>query len=318
MANFLSAITSIDGALRLLESGTGSDFVGIVAPAAITTSYTLTLPETDSSGTQALVSNGSGVLSWSSFAASIHTHTASAITSGAIQLQYGGTGNNLDSVTAWSSLIVDAGNKISAIAPNTSTTRKYWGMTGTGSAGQVPTWTQPGFSELSGSASLASQVSGVLPIANGGTNAVSQFTLGLAYYSGTSITTTDDIRRISAGVLGLSEASPSVVALRLVGHSLGSAVYSVAGDLDIYTSSGTDALALSASGHLYIQASGSTVFDCHRVAGTNYIAFFGATPVAKQAHIADPSGGSTVDSEARTAINAALLALETYGLLATS
>lgn len=48
------------------------------------------------------------------------------------------------------------------------------------------------------------------------------------------------------------------------------------------------------------------------------IGFFAATPVAKQAFIADPSGGATVDAEARTAITAVITALENYGLLATS
>lgn len=48
------------------------------------------------------------------------------------------------------------------------------------------------------------------------------------------------------------------------------------------------------------------------------IGFLGADAVARQSHIADPSGGSTEDSQARTAINAILDALEAYGLLATS
>lgn len=48
------------------------------------------------------------------------------------------------------------------------------------------------------------------------------------------------------------------------------------------------------------------------------IGFFAATPVAKQAFIADPTGGATVDAEARTAITAVITALENYGLLATS
>jgi hypothetical protein len=40
--------------------------------------------------------------------------------------------------------------------------------------------------------------------------------------------------------------------------------------------------------------------------------------VAAQAHIADPTGGTTVDAEARTAIGSILTALETLNLLATS
>ncbi|HWH31201.1 MAG TPA: hypothetical protein VNU01_00875, partial [Egibacteraceae bacterium] len=42
----------------------------------------------------------------------------------------------------------------------------------------------------------------------------------------------------------------------------------------------------------------------------------GATPVTQRTHIADPSGGITSDSQARTAINAILDLLEAYGLMA--
>ena len=58
-----------------------------------------------------------------------------------------------------------------------------------------------------------------------------------------------------------------------------------------------------------------------RIRGTGSaaaIAFLGATPSARLAHVADPSGGATVDAEARTAINSILATLETFGLHATS
>jgi len=48
------------------------------------------------------------------------------------------------------------------------------------------------------------------------------------------------------------------------------------------------------------------------------IGFLGVNAAAQQSHIADPSGGSTVDSEARTAINSILSVLETFGFTATS
>lgn len=48
------------------------------------------------------------------------------------------------------------------------------------------------------------------------------------------------------------------------------------------------------------------------------IGFLGAAPVARQAHVADPSGGATVDAEARSAINSILATLENFGLHATS
>jgi hypothetical protein len=44
----------------------------------------------------------------------------------------------------------------------------------------------------------------------------------------------------------------------------------------------------------------------------------GKVPVVTQTHIADPSTGATVDSQARTAINAILDVLEAFGLTATS
>jgi len=48
------------------------------------------------------------------------------------------------------------------------------------------------------------------------------------------------------------------------------------------------------------------------------IGFLGATPAARIAHVADPSGGATVDAEARSAINSILATLETFGLHASS
>ncbi len=45
------------------------------------------------------------------------------------------------------------------------------------------------------------------------------------------------------------------------------------------------------------------------------IAFFGSqTPISKQAAITPPSGGATIDSEARTAINTIITRLQSLGL----
>lgn len=50
---------------------------------------------------------------------------------------------------------------------------------------------------------------------------------------------------------------------------------------------------------------------------TQKIGFYGATPVVQGASIADPTGGATVDTEARTAINSLISRLEAAGLIAT-
>jgi len=46
------------------------------------------------------------------------------------------------------------------------------------------------------------------------------------------------------------------------------------------------------------------------------LAFYGVTPVDQPATIADPTGGATVDAEARTAINSLIDRLQELGLIA--
>ena len=59
------------GTLKLLEnSGNGTNSIAIRAPAAVTTDTTLTLPDGAGSNGQALTTNGSGVLSWTTIASS--------------------------------------------------------------------------------------------------------------------------------------------------------------------------------------------------------------------------------------------------------
>ncbi len=55
------------GGLRLQDT-TGGEYVALQAPATIATSYTLTLPVDDGTAGQALITDGSGVLSWSTSA----------------------------------------------------------------------------------------------------------------------------------------------------------------------------------------------------------------------------------------------------------
>lgn len=50
---------------------------------------------------------------------------------------------------------------------------------------------------------------------------------------------------------------------------------------------------------------------------TQKLGFFGSDPVEQQPAVSDPSGGGTVDSQARTAIIAIKSELENYGLLDT-
>ena len=50
-------------------------------------------------------------------------------------------------------------------------------------------------------------------------------------------------------------------------------------------------------------------------ASTSLVGFFGVTPVDQPATVADPTGGGTIDAEARTAINALIDRLQELGLI---
>lgn len=51
-------------------------------------------------------------------------------------------------------------------------------------------------------------------------------------------------------------------------------------------------------------------------ATSSLLGFYGVTPVDQPATVADPAGGGTVDTEARTAINAIIDRLQELGLIA--
>jgi hypothetical protein len=78
------------GDLRLQDT-TGGQFVALQAPGTIATSYTLTLPVDDGTSGQALITDGSGVLSWSS-AASGDVYGPASATDDAIARFDGTTG----------------------------------------------------------------------------------------------------------------------------------------------------------------------------------------------------------------------------------
>lgn len=75
--------------------------------------------------------------------------------------------NNISGMTTLGDTIYGgASGARSRLAANTTGTNKYLQSVSSG----APTWNQVAFSDLSGQASLTTQVSGILPIVNGGTN----------------------------------------------------------------------------------------------------------------------------------------------------
>ena len=66
------------GDLRLQDT-TGGQYVALQAPGTITSSFTLTLPDTDGDPSQVLTTDGSGVLSWSTPSAGVSQAKVTAI-----------------------------------------------------------------------------------------------------------------------------------------------------------------------------------------------------------------------------------------------
>ena len=207
----------VKGTLRL--SGSTSGYVGF-APAAAAGSTTYLLPAADGSAGQFLSTNGSATLSWSSSSAGVTSFSAgstgftpSTATSGVVALAgtlnvaNGGTGqtsytngqlligNSTGNTLAKTTLTAGSGVTISNGAGTITVSATGLGGTvtsvsGTGTVNGITlsgTVTSSGNLTLGGAlsgVSLTSQVSGTLPVANGGTGVAT--ISGLVYGNGTS------------------------------------------------------------------------------------------------------------------------------------
>jgi hypothetical protein len=124
------------GDLRLQDT-TGGQFVALQAPGTIATSYTLTLPVDDGTSGQALITDGSGVLSWSS-AASGDVYGPASATDNAVARYDGTTGKIIQN-----SAVTIADDGATVIAANSTTDGLRITQLGTGNALTVEDSTNP-------------------------------------------------------------------------------------------------------------------------------------------------------------------------------
>jgi hypothetical protein len=115
------------GDLRLQDT-TGGEFVALQAPGTLATSYTLTLPVDDGTSGQALITDGSGVLSWST-AASGDVYGPASATDNAIARYDGTTGKIIQN-----SAVTIADDGATVIAANSTSDGLRITQIGTGNA----------------------------------------------------------------------------------------------------------------------------------------------------------------------------------------
>ena len=115
------------GDLRLQDT-TGGQYVALQAPGTIATSYTLTLPVDDGTAGQALITDGSGVLSWST-AASGDVYGPASATDNAVARYDGTTGKIIQN-----SAVTIGDDGATVIAANSSSDGLRITQTGAGNA----------------------------------------------------------------------------------------------------------------------------------------------------------------------------------------
>ena len=108
------------GTLRLQDT-TGGEYVGLRSPGTLGASYTLTFPADDGTSGQALITDGSGVLSWST-AASGDVYGPASATNNGIVLFDSTTGKLLKDSAATDGLIygLTVGRGAGAVSTNTA------------------------------------------------------------------------------------------------------------------------------------------------------------------------------------------------------
>lgn len=185
------------GNLELLESSGAADKITLTVP-ALAASYTLTLPVDDGTANQVLTTDGSGVLSWTSPGSGTVTSVGLSMpgvfsvsgspvtTSGTLAVTASGTSGGIpyfSGATTMASSAALAANQL-VIGGGAGAAPATLGSLGTtttvlhGNAAGAPTF---------GAVSLTADVSGVLPIANGGTNSNATPTAGgIGYGTGTA------------------------------------------------------------------------------------------------------------------------------------
>ena len=255
------------GDLRLQDT-TGGEYVAIQAPATLASSYTLTMPTDDGTAGQALVTDGSGVLSWSS-AASGDVYGPASATDNAVARYDGTTGKIIQNSVV---TIADTTGNMAGVGTLSSGAITSSSLT----SGRVPFAGASGLIQdaaaltFDGTILSATRFAGAL---NGTVGATTASTGAFTTLSATGITT------VAAG----SAALPAIVSTT---GTADTGFWFPAADTIAASTAGTERMRITSSGNVGI---GVTPTSTLTVNGT--LAFGNSTGIAMS--VSNDFGGNT-------------------------